>query len=315
MVTEKFCAGCQHTLPSSAFYAASKHKDGLSTYCKTCNKQKVKEWYQANKERHSLYGERYVERNREKIRAYQKEYQAKNRERLNAQHRKRHAARTEKVRARDLKRDQQILATLKEQVFQILGRECYCCKKSDVRFLTIDHIQNDGQSDRTKYGFWMNSRSFLQHVLAEGCPTDRYRVACCNCNMAREKAGSGVVCPHHPDFEAIRLDMDKGRTKAYWSRKRADQKIKSKVYELLGQVCFCCGESNANFLTIDHINSDGYVDRKRKGYKMSVYSFCKHILSQPDAHLRYRVACYDCNSGRAFRGHHFDCPHQIASAA
>ena len=65
--------------------------------------------------------------------------------------------------------------------------------------------------------------------------------------MAREKAGSGVVCPHHPDFEAIRLDMDKGRTKAYWSRKRADQKIKSKVYELLGKSVFAAEKATLIF--------------------------------------------------------------------
>ena len=35
------------------------------------------------------------------------------------------------------------------------------------------------------------------------------------------------------------------------------------VFEFYGNKCSCCGETEPLFLTVDHINNDGYRDKKK----------------------------------------------------
>lgn len=318
MPDSKTCSKCRLEQPATEFHRKADAKDGLHPACKTCSKQRMREWYEANKLKANLTSQRYYENNKEKVRSYLREYEARNRDRLNAAHRARHARRPALVKRRDQQRGKRIVAELKFQVAQALGGKCFCCGIEDVRFLTIDHVKNDGMADRKSCGFWMNNRTFLQHVLAQGCPSDRYQLACCNCNMGRAKAGKGGECPHSPAFEASLLAQEKPRTPArtrmYLYEKQWRERLRSQVYEILGDKCYCCGESNHHFLTVDHIFDDGYVDRKRNGLKMNGGSFYKHMLGQEDVPSRYRLACYNCNMGRAFNKF-AHCPHSIAHPA
>jgi hypothetical protein len=42
-------------------------------------------------------------------------------------------------------------------------------------------------------------------------------------------------------------------------------KFKRLAYDILGNKCACCGETNPVFLSLDHINNDGYIDRVLHG--------------------------------------------------
>lgn len=78
--------------------------------------------------------------------------------------------------------------------------------------------------------------------------------------------------------------------------------IKKKVYDHYGWKCNCCGETNPFFLSIDHINNDGYKD---KTSSINIYS---RIIKQgfPDT---YQTLCMNCNHGK-YRNKGI-CPHQM----
>ncbi len=114
-----------------------------------------------------------AQRNRVHIREYQRKWAAKNR---NIQESKR---KTYRWRIR--------LATI-----AAYGGACACCGEREPKFLTIDHIYNDGATERkgdraltgTKFYLWLKQR---------GWPADRYQLLCFNCNCAKGQFG---VCPH-----------------------------------------------------------------------------------------------------------------------
>jgi hypothetical protein len=88
----------------------------------------------------------------------------------------------------------------KLEVVQHYGGKCACCGETELLFLTMDHINNDGakhrreMSDgkRTSSGrevgsqiyFWLRKNNF---------PTG-FQILCWNCNCGRNL--NGGVCPH-----------------------------------------------------------------------------------------------------------------------
>jgi hypothetical protein len=84
----------------------------------------------------------------------------------------------------------------KEEVFNHYCNgdvKCQCpkCDVVDARFLTVDHIKNDGAKHRRKIGegpwvlyWWLKKNGF-----PEG-----YRIYCYNCNCGRQR--NNGICPH-----------------------------------------------------------------------------------------------------------------------
>lgn len=87
-----------------------------------------------------------------------------------------------------------------------------------------------------------------------------------------------------------------------------DRKI---VYSVYGGKCVCCGEIEAMFLTVDHVNSDGHIERK-KGLYTNGSQFYRWII-QNNFPKDYQLLCFNCNLGRA--RNNGTCPHQEASTA
>ena len=67
--------------------------------------------------------------------------------------------------------------------------KCSCCGESQERFLTLDHINNDGAEHRKIVG----RGGVIKNVKREGYP-EGLRVLCFNCNCGR--AYNQGVCPH-----------------------------------------------------------------------------------------------------------------------
>lgn len=65
--------------------------------------------------------------------------------------------------------------------------------------------------------------------------------------------------------------------------------------------CRCCGESNIEFLGIDHIGGRGGVHRKQIG------SHLAERLGRMGWPSGYRVLCHNCNLSRGYYGY---CPHR-----
>lgn len=81
---------------------------------------------------------------------------------------------------------------LRDRVLEAYGARCLCCGETTPEFLSIDHVNNDGEAHRRElkgYG-----RSIYRWLSMEGFPQDgRFQLLCHNCNMAKGAYGG---CPH-----------------------------------------------------------------------------------------------------------------------
>lgn len=83
--------------------------------------------------------------------------------------------------------------TLKQFVINAYGGKCSCCGETILAFLSIDHVNNDGNIERKELGFI--GTSFYAYLKRIGCPQDgRYQVLCMNCQFG--KKCNGGICPH-----------------------------------------------------------------------------------------------------------------------
>ena len=110
---------------------------------------------------------------------YTRRWRDKNRAEYNRESRRRNKAYRSKVRV--------------EMIFNY-GGKCVCCNEKEPRFLTLDHINNDGNMERRR-----GPRSSQSHMLnlklrRLGWPKSAHQLMCWNCNSGR--AVNGGICPH-----------------------------------------------------------------------------------------------------------------------
>jgi hypothetical protein len=98
----------------------------------------------------------------------------------------------------------------------------------------------------------------------------------------------------------------KARTPAYKAKRLAYAKsVKDLVFNHYGGYkCSCCGETEENFLSIDHINGGGNDQRKILG--AGGYALYRWIINN-DFPEGFRVLCMNCNWAKGIFG---TCPHQ-----
>lgn len=92
------------------------------------------------------------------------------------------------------------------------------------------------------------------------------------------------------------------------SNKLKYNNVFNELLKILGPICNCCGENNKEFLTLDHVNNDGYLIRNNKGRNTCYYVWLK-ALSDSNIRKNYQILCWNCNSGRAKQSDKI-CPHQ-----
>ncbi len=95
--------------------------------------------------------------------------------------------------------------------------------------------------------------------------------------------------------------------KAYFREWKRE--FRRKVIAHYGGKCACCGESNIEFLAIDHEAGGGEKHRKALGMRGGA-AFYTWLKSQgfPSG---YRVLCFNCNQSIGAYGY---CPHEISNA-
>ena len=97
-------------------------------------------------------------------------------------------ANLEKKRARSRRNHKE----LRLAVFEAYGgAKCVCCGETTYEFLSIDHINDDGATER-RNGYAAGGASFYRRLQRDGFPPG-YQVLCHNCNQAKGFYG---VCPH-----------------------------------------------------------------------------------------------------------------------
>jgi len=109
-----------------------------------------------------------------------------------------------------------------------------------------------------------------------------------------------------PEF--IRSERKRGRE--YW------QALRREVMGAYGgSVCACCGETEEQFLTIDHVFNDGAKHRRQIGYKdgngKGSSSATLRWLKTHNYPSGFQVLCMNCNLGKQRNGG--ICPHKSQS--
>ena len=81
--------------------------------------------------------------------------------------------------------------------------------------------------------------------------------------------------------------------------------VKQRVLNHYGSSCKCCGEDESLFLTVDHIDNDGYKLRKKNGsgVQNNIYQWLAS-RNMPDG---FQILCMNCNQGKHRNGG--ICPH------
>ena len=177
---------------------------------KEIRRQKNREVQKRYRERHPeryrekrrAISKRYYQKNRGKIYAYSQAWKKRNPEREKRTRRKLYLKHREKRRAygkywnakncdRLRQKNKEYGQKARDQAFQAYGGPiCKCCGEVEVRFLSLDHVNNDGAEHRRKD--YSSGKGLHYWVRKMGYPSG-FQVLCMQCNFAKGKYG---ICPH-----------------------------------------------------------------------------------------------------------------------
>ena len=89
---------------------------------------------------------------------------------------------------------------LKKTIFDHYGF-CACCEESNLYFLTIDHINNNGAEHKRSIGRPHQGGTGMYYwIIKNNFPSDLQSL-CYNCNCAKHHSGLGF-CPHELDKQS-----------------------------------------------------------------------------------------------------------------
>lgn len=196
-------------------------------------------------------------------------------------------------------------------------KTCYKCKRElSIIDFSKDRSREDGlnpecrecSSKRSKI-YRENNKEKLQEkhkkyyaenrdvVLERG---RKYRAE--NRGKERERRKKYYAENREQELEKTRKYQEEHR-EYYRSRNRLlfyDARVKVLSYLNPELKCEKCGIDDIRLLTIDHINNDGYQERKNK----TAYQIYKKIVEMPlsAARKKYQVLCRNCNWLRRYEG-------------
>lgn len=181
------CSKCHERKPPSAFYRSGENVDGLQSRCKPCHVVAMRE---------------YRHRHPDRIREYQRRAHQKNRVKRNAGSRLYYARNAERARTRARER----IRVLKDAAYAAYGGYvCRCCGETEVAFLCVDHVNNDGYAHRKA----VPAHSLYFWLAKEGYPAG-FQILCMNCNHG--KRINGGVCPHRSGYGIAVREVSARRT-------------------------------------------------------------------------------------------------------
>jgi len=71
----------------------------------------------------------------------------------------------------------------RREILNELGNRCVCCGDTEGMYLEVDHVFNDGKTDRAPT---------IKKIRKN---RERYQLLCCNCNRAKHKNGGELYIP------------------------------------------------------------------------------------------------------------------------
>lgn len=163
---ERKCKTCEEVKPIEEFNQVGDRWNSRRHECKSCESTRKKNWYNQNIDR--------VRKQQAERLKQVRGHRGQETKRKNAEYQKRY-------------RDK-----LKAIVYAAYGNRCACCGEAEVRFLSIDHVDNDGFINR-KAGFDNCTTSLMGRIKREGFPPS-FQLLCMNCNHGKSR--NNGVCPH-----------------------------------------------------------------------------------------------------------------------
>jgi len=84
----------------------------------------------------------------------------------------------------------------KQMILDHYGNACACCNETGKKFLTVDHVDDDGYKYRRNGNYRLLGR-YLYIYLVENNYPGNISILCFNCNIGRNN--NGGVCPHQQE--------------------------------------------------------------------------------------------------------------------
>lgn len=125
----------------------------------------------------------------------------------------------------------------------------------------------------------------------------------------RERRCAQVTAHYAENGDRIRAERaakrtDETRSAAAIRQRNRYRAIRAEVIDAYGGRCACCGESEATFLELDHVDSDGAEHRRMIGRGAhATYKWAK----DQGFPASFQLLCANCNQGRHRNGG--VCPH------
>jgi len=260
------------------------------------NKEKSKEYQLKNKDRLKEQKAKYQKENKAKIKEYDAEYYKKNKIKINEQTMIYYKENKDKIKEHSAKyytknketfltRNESHRKDLKYNMFNILGKRCMICGEDRGKYLTFDHVHNDGGIKRKKFGHDFGE---LRDFKNRNWPAEEiklnFQVLCWNHNLGK--------CREYLNENPLDLDVPR----------RYRQKLWRQAFDFFGP-CKECGETNLQFLTIDHIHNDG-AERRRNGEKDSSSLLALFRKQGWPESLKedYQILCFNHNCAKNLKG-------------
>lgn len=146
------------------------------------------------------------------------------------------------------------------------------------------------------------SKSFSEFNKATQHPTG-FRPECRKC---QKNASQDYYLGHREEV------LTRGRAHYSQNRKRLladsasrNRTIREEAINAYGKICICCGESEIEFLTVDHIAGGGRKHRQEVGSGTKFYRWLK-VNNYPDG---FQILCMNCNWSKGRLG---CCPHDYS---
>lgn len=150
----RICTSCKIHKDAECFYFLKKYEK-LSSECRECV---------------VLRSTKYAQENRDRVLKKCRQYYYANKEKSNNRNKERNKA-------------------IRKAIFDHYGGKCICCGEIEDTFLTIDHINNDGNVQRKTQS---SGGMFYRWIMKNNYP-DNLQILCWNCNHGKYKIG---MCPH-----------------------------------------------------------------------------------------------------------------------
>lgn len=170
-------------------------------------------------------------------------------------------------------------------------------------------------------GFYTRTPSELSRIKVEkrSAPYHLVMARCKSCykkHQAQYRSGRRSVYQTKASeySQRRRLAMSPDEFAALKMRYAEKQKskylaLKEKVYSVYGFVCACCGETQSEFLTLDHVDNDGTAHRKLKNGRSQGTNILHWIIAN-NYPTNIQILCWNCQWGK--RKNNGVCPHRVA---